>query len=233
MSVWLLADVLVLAVIAFFCSKSMKKGFLKSSYSGVASFAALVLVFSFHAPFEGYIEHSFIGDTVREKIRLSVESSISVDTGGAEASASEAKETVREMKLPNVISDWIENAIESQKQTLGAVKEDITEGVTGMIFPYVMQIISVILLYVLIRLLMWIVFMMLKMIFEIPILGNADKLLGAAVGGINALLIIYILSAALMLFTPLAYTQALENGINSTYLYKYFYYNNLITTIFL
>ncbi len=235
MSLWILADAAVIALIAFMCCRTMKKGFLKASYAGVASFAAIVLVFSFHIPFQSYIENSVIGDTVRDKIRISVESSIysNADITNADANAESAKETVNTMKLPGFLTEWINEAIDTQKQSFDNMRDSLTESVTGMIFPYVMQLLSIVLLYVLLRLAMWLIFAALKLVFEIPILGTADKLLGAVVGGINALLIIYAVSALLMLLTPVDKTTLLEQGINSTYLYKYFYYNNIITTIFL
>lgn len=234
MSIWLLADVGVLALITYMCCRAMKRGFLKSSYAGVASFAAIILVFGMHTSFQNYIENSVIGDTVREKIRISVETSVyaNSDINNADATAEDAKEAVSGMKLPGFISELVTNAIDTQKQNLDSVKESLVESVTEMIFPYVMQLLSIVLLYILVRLAMWLIFVMLKLVFEIPILGTADKLLGVVVGGINALLIIYAASALLMLLTPVSGTAALESGINSTYLYKYFYYNNIITTIF-
>lgn len=228
MSIWILADLILVAFTAFMCCRSMKKGFLKSSYAGAASFAAIVLVFTMHTPFEGYIENSAIGDTVREKIRVSVETSLYANDATGEESVEAA---TGKMNLPSFMFDWIDNAIKTQKQSLNEVKQNMADSITEMIFPYVMQILSVVLLYILIRLMIWLIFVVLRLIFEIPILGKADKLLGALLGGINAVLIIYGVSALLMLLTPLASADALEMGINSTYLYKYFYYNNIITTM--
>lgn len=235
MSVWILADVLLLALIAFLGYRSMKTGFLKSSYAGIASFAALILVFGFHTPFQGYVENSVIGDTVRDKIRLSVENSLltNTDISTSDTGAEAAKEAVSGLKLPGFMSEWVTNAIETQKQSFDNVRDNLIDSITQMIYPYVMQLLSIILLYIVIRISMWIVFVVLKIIFEIPILGTADKLLGAAIGGVNALLIIYVVSALLMLLTPVSSMGALEQGINSTFIYKYFYYNNLITTIFM
>ncbi len=233
MKLWILADIALLALVALLGNKSFKKGFLKSSYAGISSFAALILVFTLHIPFQGYVENSVIGDTVREKIRISVENS--VYAGGnvkAENDADTAKEAIDGLKLPEFMTGWIKNAIDTQKQNVDLFKDNLIGSLTDMIFPFVMQILSVLLLYLVIRIGMWLIFSAFRLIFEIPILGMADKLLGAVVGGVNALLIIYIASALLMLLTPVNSMEALEKGINSTYLYKYFYYNNIITNLF-
>lgn len=230
MTIWVLADIAVLAFVAFMCTHSMKRGFLKSSYSGVASLLTIALVFCLHTSFEGYIENSVIGDTVRDKIRISVQASLYA--GNAENAESTA-EAAEKIKLPGFLEDLVADAVNAQKQNVGEIKENVTESITEIIFPFVMKILSVALLYILIRLTLKLIFIALKLIFEIPILGMADKLLGAALGGINALLIIYFFSALLMLLTPVDLTNTLESGINSGFLYKYFYYNNIIITMLL
>lgn len=228
MTIWVLCDIALVAFTAFMCYRSMKKGFLKSSYAGAASLAALVLVFGLHTPFESYIENSAIGDTVREKIRIGTENSLQANNA---ENAESTEDAINKINLPDFMADWVESTVKSQKQNIEEVKEDLAESITDMIFPYVMQILSIVLLYILIRLTIWLVFLALKLIFEIPILGKTDKLLGAALGGINTLLVIYALSALVMLLTPISSADMLEKGINSTYLYKYFYYNNIIITM--
>lgn len=232
MMMWIFADILLIALVAFMGSRAMKKGFLKSSYAGVSSLVTIVLVFALHTPFQGYVENSFIGDTVKEEVRLAVENSLN-ENGISQRNATDdaAEKAVDGLKLPEFMEGLVKNTIESQKQNYNSIKEDLTEGLTNAIFPVVMQILSVLLLYLLIRIGIWLIFTALKLIFEIPVLGTADKILGAAIGGVNALLIIYAVSALLMLFTPTASAEAVEAGINSTYLYKYFYYNNIIVTL--
>ncbi len=230
---WLIADLGLILLIAVFGRLSMKKGFLKSSYSGVSGFVALVLVFNLHAPFQVYLEHSYVGDTVREKIRMNVAKSISESEEKDSAdSDDETQEIIEGLMLPKFMTSWISDTIQTQKESYSSLKADLTDGITDMVFPMVMQILSALFLYLIIRIGLWIFFCILKLFAELPLLGALDRALGAAIGGINAVLIIYIAAALLMLLTPAEQAPSLEAGINSTFIFKYFYYNNLLTNIF-
>ena len=210
---------------------SMKRGFLKSSYGGLANFAALLLVFSFHTPFGHYLENSFVGDTVREKIRISVETSLyanpDIDTSSPDSQT--AEQVIESLDMPDFMTDWLFGSLGDEDY--GSLRENLIDGVTDLIYPIVMQILSVLLLYLIIRVSLWAIFLVLKLIVEFPVFGAIDKLLGIVVGAVNALLIIYVASALIMLLIPVN-SPGIEAGINSTFIFKYFYYNNLLTNLF-
>ena len=227
MNLWIIADIAILAVIAVWGYISMKKGFINSSFRGLSSFISLILVLSFHIPFQGYLEQSVIGDTVREKIELKVEKAIQGETTEEKADNT-AADVVEKMELPEFMSGWLTQAFENDKRS--ELKESITESLADFIFPLVMQIISVIVLYFLIKFLLYIVLLILKNIVKIPILRTVDKALGMLMGGINAILTVYAAAAIIMLLIP-SESGAVAD-INNTFLFKYFYYNNLIINLF-
>lgn len=230
---WFAADLALLLLIAVLGYFSMKKGFLKSSYGGISGFAALILVFSFHAPFQAYLENSYIGETVRDKIRLSVSNAVSENPEtDMQDDDDSTTHIIDSLMLPEFMSSWISDTLKNQKNSFADFKTDLTDGITDIIFPIVMQTLSALFLYLIVRIGLWILFCILKLVIEIPLFGKADRLLGALTGGINALLIIYIAAALVMLLVPSNSTQNVEAGINSTFLFKYFYYNNLITNLF-
>lgn len=234
MSIWILADILVLVVIGIFGYFSMKRGFLQSSYNGISSFVAILLVFSLHAPFQGYLENSFVGDTVKDKIRTKIETSLYKDPNINKQSpdASDTEKIVDGLDLPDFLTSLVESSINNQKNNYNTFKYSLTESITEIIFPVVMQILSILFLYFGIRLLLWIGLMVLKLFAEIPVFGTLDRALGVVVGGVNALLSIYIVSFLISLLIPSKTLIDVELGINSTLLYKHFYFNNLITNLF-
>lgn len=234
MSIWLAADLGLLLLTGILGYFSMKRGFLKSFYNGISSFAALILVFSFHAPFQAYLEQSAVGDTVKDKIRINVETSLyanpKINSNNPDDSA--AQEVIESLKLPDFITSWLTDTLKNKQESYNDFKYSLTESVTDIIFPLAMQILSIVFLYLIIRICLWIFFCVLKLIIEIPVFGTIDRLLGAVIGGVNALLIIYIISALIMLLTPVKSVPDVESGINSTFIFKYFYYNNLLTNLF-
>lgn len=231
---WFLADILVLIIIGVFGYFSMKKGFLQSSYNGISSFIAILLVFSLHTPFQGYLENSFVGDTVKDKIRTNVETSLykDPDINKQNPDVNDTQKVVDGLDLPDFLTSLVESSIENQKNNYNTFKDNLTESITDIIFPVVMQILSIIFLYFGIRLLLWIGLIVLKLFAEIPLFGTLDRALGVVVGGVNALLTIYIVSFLISLLIPSKALIDVELGINSTLLYKYFYFNNLITNLF-
>lgn len=234
MTVWLAADLILIAVVAGFVYFSMKKGLVKSSFGGIANLVVIALVFSFHVPFQGYIENSVIGDTVREKIRTKIETSVysNPDINNTEDKAESVDKLTEGLKLPKFMGTWISESLKTKNESIDSIKNNLIDSVTDMTFPIAMQFISIIFLYIILRLALLVIFLALKMIVEVPVIGTFDKLLGAAAGGINAIFVIYIAAAAIMLFTPAKSMSSLEAGINSTFIFKYFYYNNLLTNLF-
>lgn len=226
MTVWVLADIAIIITIIVSVYMSMKKGLVKASYNGLARIIAIILVFSFHASFQGYIEESFIGDTVRQNVRGYVQKAVNDNPqiNEKEEKAESVKKAIEEMMLP----DFIKKMIISESDGIENLKSGLADGIAGAVFPLIMKIIAIFLLYILVRVGLWILFSILKLIIEIPVLGAFDKGLGVLVGGINALLVIYIISAVLILFVP----SDNQEWINSTILFKYFYNNNFLANLF-
>ena len=79
------------------------------------------------------------------------------------------------------------------------------------------------------------VFLLLKILeslFKLPGLKTINRLLGAGLGVINALLLIYIICGAVSLFAPADKLVLIEETVQNTYILKYFYENNLLLSLF-
>jgi len=137
MFIWLLADIAILVLVGIMGHKSMKKGFLKSSYKGVSSFVAIILVFSFHVPFQGYLEHSFVGDNVRAKIYTNVQKSVEKEARKGEY---EAESAIEGMDMPEFLKNWVGTAIKTQQDGYEDFKENLTELITNALFPIIMPL---------------------------------------------------------------------------------------------
>lgn len=224
---WFFADLLLVLLISFLGYRSMKKGFLKSSYRGVSSLISLVLVMAIGAPFQGMLEQSSLGDFFYAEISEKVQSSANLEN----TNDTTAVDVIEGLQLPHFITDYLKTSVEKQEESFNHFKDNLLNGITNMLFSLAMQIISVILLFILIKIALTIIFFIMKQFVKNPIFSVIDKGLGAVIGGINALLIIFIVCALMIVFVPADSVQNIEAGVNTTLLFKYFYYNNLIINL--
>ena len=119
-----------------------------------------------------------------------------------------------------------ENKIES-------VKNDLIEQAAESTTASVINILSIVILYISIRILLFFGLKILNMIFKLPLLKSVNKLAGAAIGFVNALFIVYIICAGLIWFVPNNSSQLVKDTIADTYITQYFYNNNKLLELFM
>ena len=207
---WILADILIVAIIAFFVYTSVKKGFVKSIMGSAARIVTIVLVFNFNAPFGAYLGESAIGDAVRVRIEERVENAIEksdTDDSGA---------VVKNLDIPEFMSVWVNKQSENSQGVIDNVKDNVKDTV----FSVIMRVIASVILYIIIRILFHILICILGMIVKLPVIGSIDKSLGIVAGVINAVLVIGLVTAVIMFFTPITAVSGIEN----TFIFKYVYY---------
>ena len=112
-------------------------------------------------------------------------------------------------------------------------QKNFTEVLTEQIIDSVLGIIALILLYIAIRLFLFVLFKILSLIFELPLLKSLNKIAGAAIGVVNALFAVYLITAVLGLFLSGDVALTVQEAISKTYITKYFYENNLLLNIFI
>ncbi|MBE7045536.1 MAG: hypothetical protein E7397_08385 [Ruminococcaceae bacterium] len=234
MGYWIL-DILLVAVIACVVWFSMKKGFIKASYHAISVLVTILVVFAFQAPFQEFLEESALGDLVREKVAITVNQTVSEheELQSAQADENALLMLIENLPLPEFIHKFLEDTIIAQSKNLENLKEGLAESVTKMVSSVLMQLVSIVLLFLLVRLGLFILFRILNAVAKLPVINFFNKVLGAVMGAINALLVVYIACALVMLLTPVSAAEPLNEAINQTYLLKYFYQNNLLMTIFL
>lgn len=207
---WILADILIIAIVAFFVYSSVKRGFVKSIMGSAARIVSIVLVFNLCTPFGAYLGESAIGDAVKVKIEEKIEKAFE------KSEADDSDTIIENLEVPGFMSVWMTEQSENAKW----VADNAKEGTKNLLFEIAMKIIAALLLYIIIRIIFQIVIFILGMLVKLPVLGGIDKSLGIIAGVINSLIVIAILTMAIMFFAPADATV----GIQSTYIFKYVYY---------
>ena len=131
------------------------------------------------------------------------------------------------MSLPTFLS----NSIEASIREMSEIKNNVMEVITDTLTLLIMRIIALLLLFILVRIFVFLAVKILESLFELPGLKTINKTLGATIGIINALLVVYIICGAVSVFTPTDKLALVSGTIEQTMLLKYVYNHNLLLSL--
>jgi len=104
----------------------------------------------------------------------------------------------------------------------------IIDAISGELAKVVIDIMSLVLLYILIRLALVFVRTILQGIARLPVFKQMDKLGGFAFGAVEGLMTVYIIFAIIMLFNAAPQFKPVFETVDSSTLARFFYQNNFI-----
>lgn len=204
----LIIDILAAALIITAFTAGMKKGLVKSVWKAAAWIITAALVFILLHPVTDFLSGTQTAVHMNDKVYAELQSNIPMINSG-------------ELNLPKFFVQDI--------NTDTLTNEAVTELSRQITLTFI-KIVSFVILFVLIRLILALIFRMLDVASKLPVINGANKLLGGLLGIINMLFVIYIVCAALSLFTA---NERITEIINSSYIVKYFYNNNILMQLIL
>lgn len=222
MYLWLVFDLAIVLIFAVCIFHSMRQGFVKASSAILSIVLTMVLMFAFQDSISTYLKNSPFGEDINKKITEAL-------TKQNEEPQTENDDEENKFGLPlffSSVAKDTENKIES-------VKNDLIHQAAESTTASVINILSIVILYISIRILLFFGLKILNMIFKLPLLKSVNKLAGAMIGLVNALFIVYILCAGLIWFVPNNSSQLVKDTIADTYITQYFYNNNKLLELFM
>lgn len=115
---------------------------------------------------------------------------------------------------------------------IGDLNDTISSAISNALTDYILYIACGILVFILSMLALKIIFKLLDFVDMIPVVGQFNKLLGAALGLFQSLLIIWIILALLKLFGGIPQLNVIEKYIKSSTVASWLYDNNVIYNFF-
>ncbi|MDY3929038.1 MAG: CvpA family protein [Clostridia bacterium] len=224
MYLWILFDIIVLAVFLICIVHASKKGLIRASYGIVSIVLTIVLMAVFQDRITEAVKKSPFGQNAETKIEQALNENLSKSNEESEEEKNEIK-----FGLPLFLKEFTDNKTEMIEQAKTEFVKETAESISASLI----NIVSIVVLYFLIRLVLFILLRITDAVFKLPLLKTVNKLGGALLGIINALFIIYILCAALIWFIPGDSTGAVKEAVNQTYITKYFYNDNLLLKFFM
>lgn len=221
MPLWLIFDIAIVLIFVICISNSMKQGFVKASSAILSIVLTIVLMFAFQDSISTYLKNSQFGKDINEKI--------------TQALTQQNKEEIKEDEnstdfgLPMFFGTMIKDT----EEKIEDVKNDLITQAAESTTSSVINILSIVFLYIAIRIALFFLLKIINLVFKLPVLKSVNKLLGALVGAVNALFIVYILCAGLIWFVPNDSSETIKDAVSKTYITQYFYNNNKLLDLFM
>ncbi|MCR4719454.1 MAG: CvpA family protein [Firmicutes bacterium] len=222
--------ILILAIVLCI-GFSMKKGFISASKSILALILTAVLFSSMQPQVLGFLQSTAVSGGIRNMVSKNITSAYQKEQLPEDVDTTDTQNTEKicaSLGFPSFMENSIRKTVSGMTEIKNNVMEVITDAVTLMI----LKVIAMLLVFLLVRIFVFLILKLLESLFELPGLKTINRSLGAVLGVINALLIVYIVCAAVSLFAPAEKLTLIEETVKSTYLLKYFYENNLLMSLF-
>ncbi|MDQ2086697.1 CvpA family protein [Herbivorax sp. ANBcel31] len=227
------ADIFVLLIIFVFGFLGLKNGFIFSLSKLVSFFIAVILAIKFYPVLAGVLAGTFIFTRIKSSIydRLMIQQEEQMATVNEEASTT-AETVIDGLNLPEFLKDLINNHVIENLPDLAGVVDYVTvvDRISGVLAEFVINVISVVLLYIAIRIGLVFARNILEGIAKLPVFKQVNKLGGFAFGAVEGLLTIYIVFAILMLLHTVPLFEGFFDSVEASLIARYFYENNFIVS---
>lgn len=225
-------DIFVLGIIVLFGIIGLVKGFILSIFRLVSFFVSVVVSVKLYPIVAELLMktklYTDISASFFKALMLQKQALIPEAFQGQQAAA---QTVVENLRLPDFLKEFIAGNIPDPAGLFDFSK--IMETVSGELAKIVISVISFILLFMVIRIVLFLVEFILKGVAKLPVFKQMDKIGGLAFGAIEGLFTIYLISAVLMLLNAVPQLAGTFEQLESSTVAKFFYQNNfLINLIF-
>lgn len=223
------SDFVVIGIIGVFAVIGLFKGFIMSVYRLVSFIVCVFLSIKLSPALARILEKTTIFDVIKgivvknmeawSKNAFSSPTAVTAGTSGAET-------VLGTMPMPAVFKHSLLNNLPSPSELfdVNSIINALGDELTGMI----LSVLSLIVIYFVLRLILGAIGMLLRNIAELPLFKQVNKLGGFILGALQGFLAVYVLFAILMLFNSNPAFAPVFEGLKSSMLAFGFYENNFI-----
>lgn len=192
-----MGDILILAILIIATFLGYKKGFLRTLTGVISIIISFVIAVSFSPQIEDFIKNTPVYEAIYENIEETI------GTESEETTVSEKK--TAKLNMPR---DMIESIHKNAEDKKSEIKNSMTEKI-GEIS---VKILSIVFIFLIVRILLFVILGGFGLVKKLPFIGWFDRLLGAFFGFLRGFLVVYLL---LVVVTVCASFNA-QNGIVKT-----------------
>ena len=214
----IIVDIAIVAIIGLSIFSGYRKGLIGVAFKILSFLVAIVLAFILCKPVGNYIiENTQFDDNIRNTIQETFS-----------AKDIENIENNEENNMPDIITDYIakqvrEATAETQNEVVGMVSINLTQAIINAICFIVIFIVA--------RIALFFLKFIAEAIAEIPLIKQFNELGGVLYGVLKGFFVVYLFFAIVSLIAPIVDIAGFLEMINSSFLGKMLYDNNLLLKI--
>ena len=221
-------DFVVIGLIAVFAVVGLFKGFIMSIYKLVAFVVCIFASIKFSPVLAEIISKTSIYDWIKNTIvrNLPLIGKEAFASSETVSGASGAEALLGTLPLPGFFRKSLLGKLPSASELINT--EGIVNAIGDELTKMVVSVLSLIVLYIVLRVILAFMGLLLKGISELPVFKQVNKLGGLILGALQGFLTIYILCAVLMLFNANPRFEPIFNDLGTSLFAREFYENNFI-----
>jgi uncharacterized membrane protein required for colicin V production len=223
-------DFAVLIIMGIGIMRGISKGLVLSVFHMISLLISALLTAKYYPVFSDVLANTKVYERVKNGIgAVMTKSTVPAVSGNGQ----EAAETIVEsLSIPKILKPAIlKNTSFNVSEVFGF--DSIIEQINTSITNTIINVLSIIVLFVTISILLYIVVKIIDNIMKLPVLKTINKLSGGAFGAIKGLLFIYIIFGIISLFTHVEAFASVVNLIDNSIIAKGLYHNNILLKLIL
>lgn len=222
------SDLLVIAIIGGFVILGMMNGFIMSIFRLASFFISTILAVKCYPVVAGILMKSTIYISIKSSIakNLILQQQAQAPQINEQAKSMAADAMVNQLKLPGFMKGVIKGQIPNPTDILPM--DRIVDMVSDQLAKLAVDIISLLVIFILVRVGMVFLKFVLAGVAKLPIFRQMDKLGGIAFGAVEGLLMVYIVFAVAMLLNSMQQFEGFFKAVDSSLIAKFFYQHNFI-----
>lgn len=217
-------DLVVIGIVLGFAVYGMSKGFIMSVFKLLSFVISLVLAFLLYP----YVSKFLMGTALYDKIKEKILDTLILQQSGTLSGAKNAvaDKVVENLNVPGFLKEVIKSKFPDPTKLIDL--QQINNVISEEMTKIVIYIISMILLYVLVRIILVFAKFILGEISKLPVFKQVDKVGGFAFGGVEGFLTVYIIFTILMIFSAAPSFKGLFDSLEGSVVAKYIFEHNFI-----
>ena len=200
----MIIDIAVLLIFLICIILGAKKGFVHSIIGFLSYIISIIICMYLYTPFKNFLYSNPYFYEIIIDFQNNIASSINKYTFQEEGI------------LPAVFSS-----------ALNSITGTVSEGLSEIAVSVIIAVIFMILIIISVKL----IGKVLKLAVKLPVLKQFNSLLGAAIGGINGIIVCYIAAAVIMFFIVSEGNSLIAEQLNSSVIGAYFFKNNILINL--
>ena len=211
-------DIIIIAIMAACILAGYRKGLIGVAFHLVSFIIAILVALLLHGPISNFIiQNTQIDDKIEDMIVK--------NTDPSRFEEGQTNLTKEEQNMPKIVVNYIQEAIQDN---VNNAKNNIEDVIAERIAITIINIATIIILFILVRIILIVINKIGDMIAKLPIISQFNKTGGIIYGVIEGLFLIYVLLALCLIITPFIQSTELLSYINTSYIGKMMYNNNIL-----